>query len=125
MKKYFLPVLFFALTCFSLPSNADEYADLIKQGMGALREDSLFKAEPLFLEAINMKPSDNASAVLYQYVGEIRTRQKRHNEALEAFNAGLEINPASQTLFKESSKASEDIAKFRELRNRLSQTKPF
>ena len=35
------------------------------------------------------------------------------------------MHPASQTLFKESSKAQEDIAKFRELRNRLSQTKPF
>lgn len=35
------------------------------------------------------------------------------------------MHPASQTLYKESSKAQEDIAKFRELRNRLSQTKPF
>ncbi len=35
------------------------------------------------------------------------------------------MHPASQALFKESSKAQEDIAKFRELRNRLSQTKPF
>ena len=35
------------------------------------------------------------------------------------------MHPASQTLFKESSKAQEDIVKFRELRNRLSQTKPF
>ena len=35
------------------------------------------------------------------------------------------MHPASQTLFKESSKASEDIMKFRELRNKLSQTKPF
>ncbi len=35
------------------------------------------------------------------------------------------MHPSSQTLFKESSKASEDIVKFRELRNRLSQTKPF
>ena len=35
------------------------------------------------------------------------------------------MHPASQTLFKESSKAQEDIIKFRELRNRLSQTKPF
>ena len=35
------------------------------------------------------------------------------------------MHPASQTLFKESSKVQEDIAKFRELRNRLSQTKPF
>ncbi|MBQ2984121.1 MAG: hypothetical protein IJD57_04935 [Candidatus Gastranaerophilales bacterium] len=35
------------------------------------------------------------------------------------------MHPASQALFKETSKAQEDIAKFRELRNRLSQTKPF
>ena len=35
------------------------------------------------------------------------------------------MHPASQALFKESSKAQEDIAKFRELRQRLSQTKPF
>ena len=35
------------------------------------------------------------------------------------------MHPASQTVFKESSKAQEDIAKFRELRNKLSQTKPF
>ena len=35
------------------------------------------------------------------------------------------MHPASQALFKESSKAQEDIAKFRELRNKLSKTKPF
>lgn len=35
------------------------------------------------------------------------------------------MHPASQALFKESSKAQEDIMKFRELRNKLSQTKPF
>lgn len=35
------------------------------------------------------------------------------------------MHPASQTLFKESSKAQEDIVKFRELRNKLSQTRPF
>ena len=37
----------------------------------------------------------------------------------------LIMHPASQALVKETSKAQEDIAKFRELRNRLSQTKPF
>ena len=37
----------------------------------------------------------------------------------------LMVHPSSQVVFKESSKAQEDIAKFRELRNRLSQTKPF
>lgn len=37
----------------------------------------------------------------------------------------LMVHPSSQVLFKESSKAQEDIARFRELRNKLSQTKPF
>ncbi|GBF22989.1 hypothetical protein tpqmel_0393 [Candidatus Gastranaerophilus sp. (ex Termes propinquus)] len=35
------------------------------------------------------------------------------------------VHPASQVLFKETSKAQEDIMRFRELRNKLSQTKPF
>ena len=35
------------------------------------------------------------------------------------------MHPASQALLKESSKAQEDIIKFRELRNKLSGTKPF
>ena len=35
------------------------------------------------------------------------------------------MHPASQAVFKESTRAQEDIIKFRELRNKLSQTKPF
>ena len=35
------------------------------------------------------------------------------------------MHPASQTIYKESSKAQEDITKFRDLRNKLSQIKPF
>lgn len=37
----------------------------------------------------------------------------------------LMVHPSSQVVFKESSRAQEDIARFRELRNKLSQTKPF
>jgi len=50
----------------------------------------------------------------------------RRYEFLEVHIDSIVImHPASQTLFKESSKAQEDIIKFRELRNKLSQTKPF
>ena len=35
------------------------------------------------------------------------------------------MHPASQAIFKETTRAQEDIMKFRELRNKLSQTKPF
>ncbi|MBQ3310692.1 hypothetical protein IJG72_01300 [bacterium] len=37
----------------------------------------------------------------------------------------LMVHPSSQTVFKESSKAQEDIQRFRDLRLKLNQTKPF
>ena len=37
----------------------------------------------------------------------------------------LMVHPSSQVVFKESGKAQEDIARFRELRNKLNQTRPF
>ena len=37
----------------------------------------------------------------------------------------LMVHPTSQAIFKESSKTQEDIARFRELRAKLNQTKPF
>ena len=37
----------------------------------------------------------------------------------------LMVHPSSQVVFKDMGKAQEDISKFRELRNKLSQTKPF
>lgn len=35
------------------------------------------------------------------------------------------VHPSTQALFKETTKAQEDIQRFRELRNKLNQTKPF
>jgi hypothetical protein len=35
------------------------------------------------------------------------------------------VHPISQALFKETSKSQEDMARFRELRAKLNQTKPF
>ena len=50
----------------------------------------------------------------------------RRYEFLEVhIDAIVIMHPASQTIYKEVTRAQEDIAKFRELRNRLSQTKPF
>lgn len=53
------------------------------------------------------------------------TSPKRYDFLEIHIDSIIIMHPASQALFKESSKASEDIVKFRELRNRLSQTKPF
>mgnify|MGYP005781279779 CR=1 FL=1 len=35
------------------------------------------------------------------------------------------VHPSSQVVFREYDKAQDDIARFRELRNKLNQTKPF
>ena len=37
----------------------------------------------------------------------------------------LLVHPSTQAVFKESGKAQEDIARFRDLRNKLNQTRPF
>lgn len=37
----------------------------------------------------------------------------------------LMVHPSTQAVFKETGKAQEDIARFRELRLKLNQTKPF
>lgn len=37
----------------------------------------------------------------------------------------LMVHPSTQAVFKESGKAQEDIARFRDLRLKLNQTKPF
>ena len=35
------------------------------------------------------------------------------------------VHPSSQVVYRETGKSQEDIARFRELRNKLNQTKPF
>ena len=37
----------------------------------------------------------------------------------------LMVHPSTQVVFRDTGKAQEDIARFRELRNKLNQTKPF
>ena len=37
----------------------------------------------------------------------------------------LMVHPTSQVVFRETGKAQEDIARFRELRNKLNKTRPF
>ena len=96
MRKGVLVLLLFLFACAPAWSQDTEYAELIKKGMKALEADSLSKAETIFLQAIAVKPADKASAVLYQYVGQLRVRQERHKEALEAFNYALQLAPTSQ-----------------------------
>ena len=53
------------------------------------------------------------------------TPPRRYNFLEIHMDYVLMVHPSSQVVFKEASKAQEDIARFRELRNKLSQTKPF
>ena len=56
----------------------------------------------------------------------ISNQPPRRYEFLELhMDSILMIHPTSQAVFKETSKTQEDIARFRELRNKLNQTKPF
>lgn len=76
----------------------DDYPLVVRDAMRAMQKDSLQKADSLIHEAIHIRPADMGNAVLYQYLGEIRMRQKRTDEALEAFNIGLQMLPSSQSI---------------------------
>lgn len=76
----------------------DEYADVVGRAMVAMEQDSLAKAEGLIREGIHLKPADKATAVLYQYLGEICVRQKRDKEALQAFTDGLALQSGNENL---------------------------
>ena len=98
MRRSLFVLAISVLTSVNALCQDNDYATMVWNGMKALEQDSLSKAETLFLKAIDSKPLDKASTVLYQYVGQIRMRQKRYAEALEAFKSGLKISPTSQDL---------------------------
>jgi tetratricopeptide (TPR) repeat protein len=107
MHSKILTLLVCLLTCASAFCQSNDYASLARKGIKALEQDSLSRAEALFLQAIDQKPTDTASATLYQYIGQIRVRQRRYDEAMMAFKYGLQITPASEELLMD--KASLNI----------------
>ena len=91
--------IFILMLMALLPVRAqDNYAAVIGNAMKAMEQDSLSKAETLILQAMHLKPADKANAVLYQYLGEIYVRQKRHKDALQAFSDGLTLQSGNQNL---------------------------
>ncbi|MBQ5392932.1 MAG: hypothetical protein IIU52_03780, partial [Bacteroidaceae bacterium] len=101
-------------------ANNHEYTQLVSEGMKALQEDSLSKAEGLFLKAITLKPAEKTNAVVYQYIGQLRVRQKRHLEALEAFNDGLSLEPVSQSILMDRASLNIELGKLNHALNDLS-----
>ncbi|MBQ2362921.1 MAG: tetratricopeptide repeat protein, partial [Bacteroidaceae bacterium] len=101
-------------------ANNHEYTQLVSEGMKALQEDSLSKAEGLFLKAITLKPAEKTNAVVYQYIGQLRVRQKRHMEALEAFNDGLSLEPVSQSILMDRASLNIELGRLNHALNDLS-----
>ena len=61
-----------------------------------------------------------------ELVGKNSVAAPRRYDFLEVhIDSIVMVHPATQVLFKETSKAQEDIQRFRDLRNKLNQTKPF
>ncbi len=99
MKHIFYTILLLLLSTAAMAQQDErDYATLVKQGIAALERDSLSQAEHLFLRAIAVRPAESTNAVLYQYIGEVRARMGRLDEALEAYNRGLGLLPMSQEL---------------------------
>ena len=77
--------------------------------------DLLNDKEKRFIAVTNAEILDRSSSV----------PPRRYNFLEIHMDYILLVHPTTQAVFKESSKAQEDIARFRELRNKLGQTKPF
>ena len=63
------------------------------------------------------------NAEIYPRTGNVSPR--RYNFLEIHMDYVLMVHPTSQAVFKDSGKAQEDIARFRDLRIKLNQTKPF
>ena len=76
----------------------------------------------------NYTPSDAVAAAVTNaeiIARDAKTPPRRYNFLKIHMDYILMVHPVSQVVFKESSKAQEDIRRFRELRNKLANTKPF
>lgn len=91
-------ILFTLLHCMHALPQGDEYAALIRKGLTALEQDSLAKAEGLLLQAIDLRPTDKTTAVLYQHLGQLRARQNQRESAVKAFTSGLTLAPTSESM---------------------------
>lgn len=96
--KRLLSILLSCLFCAGAMCQGQDYAALVREGMAALERDSLSRAEQLFLSAIAAKPLEHTNVVLYQYIGKVRTRTQRLDEAMEAYDTALKLEPSSQEL---------------------------
>ena len=86
----------------------------------------LTKANRELTELLNDRERRFLAVTNAEIMGKNSSNAPRRYDFLEIhMDAIVIIHPATQVLFKETSKAQEDIARFRELRNKLSQTKPF
>ena len=93
---------------------------------GTVHVSKLTKANRELTEVLNDKERRFLAVTNVEIMGKNSSNTPRRYDFLEIhMDAIVIIHPAAQVLFKETSKAQEDIARFRELRNKLSQTKPF
>lgn len=76
-----------------MTANAQTYNDFVRQGIEALGQDSLTKAESCFRDALKDSPSHHGNYLLFRYLGQIQERQGRTEEALTNYTAGLALNP--------------------------------
>lgn len=93
---------------------------------GTVHVSKLTKANRELTELLNDKDRRFLAVTNAEIMGKNSSSAPRRYDFLEIhMDQIVIIHPSTQVLFKETSKAQEDIMKFRELRNKLSQTKPF
>ena len=95
MKKVVYIIL---LCCSCLQLSAQTYDELITRAMDAVEKDSLYQAEGLFKQALQLEPANIRNALLLSNLGTVQRRMGKNKDALESYSLALNLTPYSITM---------------------------
>ncbi|MBE6275133.1 MAG: tetratricopeptide repeat protein [Bacteroides sp.] len=95
MKKVVYIIL---LCCSCLQLSAQTYDELITRAMDAVEKDSLYQAEGLFKQALQLEPANIRNALLFSNLGTVQRRMGKNKDALESYSLALNLTPYSITM---------------------------
>ena len=95
MKRIFIII---ALCGSFLPLSSQTYDELIIRAMDAVEKDSLYQAEKLFEQALQLEPANMRNALLFSNLGTVQRRMGKNREAVESYTLALNLTPYSVTM---------------------------
>lgn len=115
----FLLLILGSLACLA---EHNRYLALADSAQTYIQREKWDKAESLLIEALREEPAQFSNAMLFSNLGIVRMNMERYEEALEAFDMGLNISPGSTVLLNNRSNLKMILGKDREALNDLNKS---